>query len=91
MEKKHFAAYLWHRGEGYQNYGIWTLKQESDKLPPYLFDKDGNQVSPSVMNQRLESDLEHKERKRRLRRLLYQQNENAPSEEEWKKQMLGTV
>ncbi|KAI0407874.1 hypothetical protein F4802DRAFT_594815 [Xylaria palmicola] len=89
MECKHFAAYLWHLGEGYQNNGIETLAREPNKLPAYLFDKHGNQVTPWVRDQRLESDLQHKARKRRLRRLLELQNENAPSEEEWRKQMLG--
>ncbi|KAI3327762.1 hypothetical protein HD806DRAFT_333840 [Xylariaceae sp. AK1471] len=89
MEKKHFASYLWHLGEGYQNNGIWTLKHKSDGLPAYLFDKKGNQITPSIADQQLENDLQFKERKRRLKRLLYQQNENAPSEEEWTKQMLG--
>ncbi len=89
MEKNHFASYLWHLGEGCQNNGIWTLKSKPDKLPTYLFDEHGNQVTPSVADQRLESDLQHKERRRRLRKLLQQQSENAPSEEEWMKQMLG--
>ncbi|KAI0455143.1 hypothetical protein F5B21DRAFT_215245 [Xylaria acuta] len=89
METKHFAAYLWHMGEGCQNNGIETLKNKPKTLPTYLFDKHGNQVTPSVTDQRLENDLQHKERKRKLRRLLYEQNENAPSEEEWVKQMLG--
>jgi len=89
MEKDHFARYLWHRGEGYQNNGIWTLQQQGDTLPAYLFDEQGNQVTPSIINQQLEDGIQHKERKRKLKRLLYLQNENAPSEEEWTKQMLG--
>lgn len=89
MEKKHFASYLWHLGEGYQNNGIWTVKEKSDQLPAYLFDKNGKQVTPSIADQQFENDIQRKERKRKLRRLLYQQNENAPSEEEWKNQMLG--
>jgi hypothetical protein len=88
MEKDHFARYLWHRGEGYQNNGIWTL-QQGDTPPAYLFDEQGNQVTPSIINQRLEDDVQQKERKRKLKRLLYLQNENAPSEEEWTRQMLG--
>ncbi|KAI0440704.1 hypothetical protein F4803DRAFT_526255 [Xylaria telfairii] len=89
METKHFAVYLWHMGEGCQNNGIEILKNKPKTLPTYLFDEHGNQVTPSVTDQRLESDLQHKERKRKLRRLLYEQNENAPSEEEWRKQLLG--
>ncbi|KAI1279757.1 hypothetical protein F5Y07DRAFT_357730 [Xylaria sp. FL0933] len=91
METKHFASYSWHLGEGCQNNGIWTLKNKPDKLPAYLFDKNGNQVTPSVADQQIETDLQHKERKRKLRKLLHEQNENAPTEEEWKKQMLGVA
>lgn len=89
VETKHFAKYLWYLGEGYQNNGIEALKHKADELPGYLFDKDGNQVTPSIADQRLETDLQKKERKRKLRKLLYEQNENAPSEEEWMQQMLG--
>ncbi|KAI0865449.1 hypothetical protein F4860DRAFT_309903 [Xylaria cubensis] len=91
METKHFAAYLWYMGEGCQNNGIETVKSKSETLPAYLFDEHGNQVTPSVTDQRLETDIQHKERRRKLRRLLYEQNENAPSEEEWRKQMMGIV
>ncbi|KAK5632531.1 hypothetical protein RRF57_008245 [Xylaria bambusicola] len=91
MEKKHFARYLWHFGEGCQNDGIWALKNKADKLPTYLFDENGNQVTPSVADQKLESDLQHKERRRKLRKLLRQQNENAPTEEEWMNQMMGIL
>ncbi|KAI1825784.1 hypothetical protein F4861DRAFT_500719 [Xylaria intraflava] len=90
MEKKHFVAYLWHMGEGYQNNGTWLLEKKPGELPAYLFDQKGNQVTPSVAGQQVESHLEHKRRKRRVRQLLYEQNENAISEEEWMKQMLGT-
>ncbi|KAI1740941.1 hypothetical protein F4680DRAFT_416682 [Xylaria scruposa] len=91
METRHFVAYLWHMGEGYQNNGIETVKIKPKMLPTYLFDEHGNQVTPSVTDQKLETDLQHKERRRKLRRLLYEQNENAPSEEEWRKQMMGIV
>ncbi|KAI2642265.1 hypothetical protein GGS21DRAFT_501728 [Xylaria nigripes] len=89
MEKKHFAAYLWHLGDGYQNSGTQMTKKKSNELPAYLFDKQGNQVTPSVTIQQVESELELKKRKRKLKILLDEQNENAPSEEEWMRQMLG--
>ncbi|KAI1311814.1 hypothetical protein F5Y03DRAFT_342447 [Xylaria venustula] len=89
MDKKHFATFLWHMGEGCQNNGIGDLKNKPNKLPAYLFDKHGNQVTPSVADQQLETDAQHKERRRKLRKLIHQQNENAPTEEEWKKQLLG--
>ncbi|KAI0900970.1 hypothetical protein F4806DRAFT_450568 [Annulohypoxylon nitens] len=89
MEKTHFRSFVWHMGEGYQNEGISTLKRNSDGLPKYLFDKDGKQVTPSVTEQQFEDDQQYKERKRKLKRLLLLQEENAPFEEEYTKQTLG--
>ncbi|KAI1480634.1 hypothetical protein F4774DRAFT_377922 [Daldinia eschscholtzii] len=91
IEKAHFRSFVWYMGDGYQNEGISTLKRNADELPEYLFDEDGNQVTPSITEQRLEDDQEYKERKRKLRRLLIQQDENAPTEEEYMKQTLGIV
>ncbi|KAI1210283.1 uncharacterized protein F4807DRAFT_422760 [Annulohypoxylon truncatum] len=89
MEKAHFRSLVWHMGEGYQNDGISALKRNSDGLPKYLFDKDGKQVTPSVKEQQFEDDHQYKERKRKLKQLLIQQEENAPFEEEYTKQTLG--
>ncbi|KAI1083744.1 hypothetical protein F5B20DRAFT_525270 [Whalleya microplaca] len=89
MEKEHFRPFVWHVGEGYQNDGISTLKRDAAHLPAYLFDKDGNQVTPSVTEQQLEDDQHHKERRRKLKRLLLLKDENAPSEEEYTRQTLG--
>ncbi|XDG03413.1 hypothetical protein ABKA04_003028 [Annulohypoxylon sp. FPYF3050] len=89
MERAHFRSFVWHMGEGYQNDGISTLKRNSDGVPKYLFDKDGKQVTPSVTEQQFEDDQQYKERKRKLKRLLLLQEENAPFEEEYTKQTLG--
>ncbi|KAI1506489.1 hypothetical protein F5X99DRAFT_364423 [Biscogniauxia marginata] len=89
VEKEHLRSYLWYMGEGYKNDGISTIEQDPGKLPSYLFDKDGKQVTPSIIGQKLEDDQQHKERKRKLKRLLIQQNENAPDEEEYIRQTLG--
>ncbi|KAL7624035.1 hypothetical protein AAE478_005592 [Parahypoxylon ruwenzoriense] len=91
MEKKHFLSLMWYMGEGHQNNGISTIGGDAGQLPTYLFDKDGNQVTPSVTEQRFEDDQQHKERRRKLRRLLIQTDENAPTEEEYVKQTLGIV
>ncbi|KAI0385371.1 hypothetical protein F5Y04DRAFT_184251 [Hypomontagnella monticulosa] len=91
VEKAHFRSFVWHMGEGYRNDGISTLQRDADSLPAYLFDKDGNQVTPSVADQEFEDDQQLKERKRKLKRLLIQMDENAPSEEEYRKQTLGIV
>ncbi|KAI0025122.1 hypothetical protein F4780DRAFT_414642 [Xylariomycetidae sp. FL0641] len=89
MEKTHFVKHLWHMGEGCKNDGIETLERDADKLPAYLFDKDGKQVTPSVRDQQMETDQQAKDRKRRLRLLLIQQQENALTDEEYKRQMDG--
>ncbi|KAI2471746.1 hypothetical protein F4781DRAFT_75954 [Annulohypoxylon bovei var. microspora] len=89
IEKVHLRSFVWHMGEGYQNDGISTLKRDADGLPKYLFDKDGKQVTPSVTEQQFEDDQQYKERKRKLKQLLIQQDENAPFEEEYTKQTLG--
>ncbi|KAI1456155.1 hypothetical protein F4805DRAFT_433336 [Annulohypoxylon moriforme] len=89
LEKAHFRSFVWHMGEGYQNDGISLLKRNSDGLPKYLFDKDGEQVTPSVTEQQFEDDQQYKERKRKLKQLLILQDENAPFEEEYTKQTLG--
>ena len=50
---------------------------------------DGVQVTPSVRDQRPEDEQTMRERKRRLRRLLIQRDEDAPDEEEYMLQTLG--
>ncbi|XXG97200.1 hypothetical protein Hte_003495 [Hypoxylon texense] len=89
MNREHFRSYVWYTGEGHQNDGISRLEGDADKLPAYLFDEKGNQVTPSIAGQKLEDDRQYKERKRKLRQLLIQKDENAPSEEEWTRQTLG--
>ncbi|KAI5863485.1 hypothetical protein GGS23DRAFT_567268 [Durotheca rogersii] len=91
VEEKHFRALMWYLGEGCQNDSAPTAGSGSEALPAYLFDKDGNQVTPSVAGQRLEDEQQHRERRRKLKRLLLQAEENAPSEEEYIRQTLGMV
>ncbi|RYP09378.1 hypothetical protein DL764_001319 [Monosporascus ibericus] len=90
MQREHYRSFAWHVGDGVQNKGIETLKQrlDSDEPPAYLF-KDGVQVTPSVRNQALEDDQRARERRRKLRQLLIQKDENAPDEEEYMLQTLG--
>ena len=63
-------------------------KKSDSELPAYLF-KDGVQVTPSVRDQRPEDEQRMRERKRKLRRLLIQRDEDAPDEEEYMLQTLG--
>ncbi|KAK8094580.1 hypothetical protein PG997_001265 [Apiospora hydei] len=83
IEKDHLEPYVWHMGDGPQNKGIWTLRQEPKELPRYLFDQDGNQVTPSIKDQQFEDAQGTLERKRRLRAIRRQALENAPDESEF--------
>ncbi|OTB03394.1 hypothetical protein M426DRAFT_321764 [Hypoxylon sp. CI-4A] len=89
LEEAHFRSFVWHVGDGYQNDGISELKRDADGLPRYLFDENGNQVTPSVTEQQFEGDQHWKERKKKLRRLLIQREEAALTDEEYMKQTLG--
>ncbi|KAI0161560.1 hypothetical protein GGR57DRAFT_361905 [Xylariaceae sp. FL1272] len=91
MEDKHFIAYLWHWGEGYKNNGIETLEQDSEKLPSYLFNANGEQVTPSIKGQAILTDAEMKLRMKKVRQMQAEQNAKAPSDAEWAKQILGTA
>ncbi|KAI1344047.1 hypothetical protein F5Y15DRAFT_186006 [Xylariaceae sp. FL0016] len=82
---KHLWWYFKNLGDGPRNRGIETLEPDNK----YLFDKDGKQVTPSVNDQVIETEQEAKDRRKRLKRLLYDQNENTLTEEEYMKQALG--
>lgn len=83
VEEAHFRSYVWHMGDGIQNKGISTLRQDADKLPLYLFDSDGNLVTPSVKNQQFEDTKGMLERKKKLREIQRLAQENAPDESEF--------
>ena len=83
VEKAHFRSYVWHMGDGVQNKGISTLRQDADKLPLYLFDRDGNLVTPPIKDQLLEDTKGMLERKRKLREIQKLAQENAPDESEF--------
>ncbi|KAB5582464.1 hypothetical protein GE09DRAFT_268651 [Coniochaeta sp. 2T2.1] len=84
MEERHLVPLVWHVGDGPRNtvmeYKVKTEDEEADELPAYLFDEEGNQVTPSVLGQVLESEEERKARRTRLRRRLLQRERNAPVE-----------
>lgn len=54
----------------------------NDALPAYLLDKDGNQVTPSIREQKEEDVQTYRDRRRRLKTLLMEWNSNAPEEGE---------
>lgn len=85
MEDAHLVPFSWHVGDGPQNTSsvarVARDKGDPDHLPDYLFDEDGNQVTPSVVNQEFENEDDRKLRRRRLHRLILQRERNAPEEE----------
>lgn len=84
VEDWHLVPFVWHVGDGPRNtvveYKVKTPDEAAVDLPDYLFDEEGNQVTPSVLNQEFENDEERKERRRRLHRLLLERDRNAPEE-----------
>ncbi len=89
IDKAHLESFIWHVGDGPQNDGdsqahrITRTKSKHDgPLPSYLYDAEGNQVTPSIRNQVVETEEERKERRRRLHRLWEQRDRNAADEEE---------
>lgn len=90
MEARHLESYAWHMGDGYQNRGLPGPRQAADEqLPRYLFDRHGNQVTPSVRDQALEDEQAFRRRKRKLQALLWEKNEKAVSDEDFRRQILG--
>ncbi|KAK0705314.1 hypothetical protein B0H67DRAFT_649659 [Lasiosphaeris hirsuta] len=71
------VAVLNKRGNGK---GKGKGRDDTPPLPTYLFDAHGNQVTPSVHNQQLETDEDRRKRRQRLARLNQQRDNNAPEE-----------
>ncbi|KAK3344092.1 hypothetical protein B0T25DRAFT_317526 [Lasiosphaeria hispida] len=68
------------KGRGGNGKGKDKERDDTLPLPAYLFDAHGNQVTPSLHNQQLETDEERRKRRQRLARLNQQRNNNAPEE-----------
>lgn len=62
-------------------YRVPSVEEAEDGLPGYLFDGEGNQVTPSVLYQEFENEEEKRARRRRLHRLILERDRNAPLEE----------
>lgn len=86
MDTAHLMPYVWHCGEGQNNSRCMTMKKKTDlsqdEIPEYLFGPNGKQVTPSVRDQLIEDALTYRDNRRRLRRILFQRDANAPSEDE---------
>ncbi|KAI1403689.1 hypothetical protein F4819DRAFT_484337 [Hypoxylon fuscum] len=89
MEKIHLEPKLWERGEGYQNDGISELNHNGGNPPPYLFDASGNQVTPSIKDQRVENAKEADEREEKVATVYEKLEKKTVSDEEYAKQTLG--
>ncbi|KAJ9149266.1 hypothetical protein NKR23_g4443 [Pleurostoma richardsiae] len=86
IEEAHLIPFMWHLGEGFRNTPpdrlIEEQKDKKDRLPDYLFDEHGNQVTPSIRDQEMEDQLSYRENRKKLRALLLQRDANAPYEDE---------
>ncbi|KAI5457323.1 hypothetical protein BGZ63DRAFT_394477 [Mariannaea sp. PMI_226] len=84
MEEAHLVPFAWHVGDGPSNTSGTKTERgtaEEDNLPDYLKDENGNQVTPSVRDQRVEDFATWKLNRRRLKELLIRRDENLQSAE----------
>ncbi|KAF7928138.1 uncharacterized protein EAE97_009936 [Botrytis byssoidea] len=70
VEKKHIIRYAWHMGDGPTNSLDGLQGSESPTVPSYLFDKNGNQVTPSVDDQQIEDGDPKQNSKKRFKRVI---------------------
>ncbi|ROT43504.1 hypothetical protein SODALDRAFT_327700 [Sodiomyces alkalinus F11] len=83
LEEVHVPPVLWQAGDGPSvTMTLYAPDDGSGSLPRYLFDKEGNQVTPSVREQKVEDVLTRQQNRRRLKALLLLRDQNLPSEEE---------
>lgn len=85
VDTVHMMPYVWLCGDGPSNSRCVVSKKRDrsqDEIPEYLLGPDGEQVTPSVRDQVKEDALTYRENRRRLKRILFQRDANAPSEEE---------
>ncbi|KAK5989036.1 hypothetical protein PT974_10534 [Cladobotryum mycophilum] len=80
MEAVHIVPFSWHIGDGPKNSGAAGTRPE-DRIPDYLKDAQGNQVTPSIEDQEMEDLVTWRNNRRKLKELLIRMNENLPSEE----------
>lgn len=84
VEEVHMPPVQWQAGDGPK---VTINKVDSEgsaiqPLPAYLFDRDGNQVTPSIRDQKEEDLLTWRENRRKLKALLLQRDHDMPDEEE---------
>ncbi|KAK3387120.1 hypothetical protein B0H63DRAFT_150026 [Podospora didyma] len=95
IAKAHLLPFVWHVGDGPQNSATLDnatrMMGDADPLPPYLFDEDGNQVTPSIKGQEFEDDDERKRKKHRLYQLMVDRDNNAPEEPQYTQAQLDDI
>ncbi|KAF9877703.1 C2H2 finger domain-containing protein [Colletotrichum karsti] len=82
IEDLHMLPIAWQVGDGPQVSFKRYAPDDGTELPAYLFDKAGNQITPSIRDQREEDFISWRNNRRRLKDLLLLRDQNLPSEEE---------
>ena len=87
IEEVHMEAFRWHVGDGPRNAVVPALTQkqqdeEGQRVPDYLLDDEGRQVTPSVRDQQVEDRATYLKNRRRLRDLLVLMNEKLPDNDD---------
>lgn len=82
IEDLHMPPIAWQVGDGPKVSLKRYAPDDRTELPDYLFDGAGNQITPSIRDQREEDFLMWRNNRRKLKDLLLLRNQNMPSEEE---------
>ncbi|KAF5511774.1 hypothetical protein CGCS363_v003030 [Colletotrichum siamense] len=82
IEDLHMLPVAWQVGDGPQVSVKRYAPNDGTELPDYLFDEAGNQITPSIQDQREEDFLTWRNNRRKLKDLLLLRDQNLPSEEE---------
>jgi hypothetical protein len=95
LETAHLLPHLWHAGDGPRNTTTaTTTNNPPPPLPSYLFNAQGDQVTPSITTQQLENDDDRKRRQARIQRVLLLRDRHAPEEPEYterEREIIGEV
>jgi hypothetical protein len=81
LEEAHFVPLGWHVGDGPTNTSGNRTQPEEEDIPDYLKDENGNQVTPSIRDQKIEDLATWRSNRRKLKELLIQRDMNLPTDE----------
>lgn len=81
MEEAHLVPFAWHVGDGPRNERGVGEGEDEDRVPEFLKDGRGVQVTPWVRGQEVEDVQSWKLNRRRLKELLRRRDENLPDGE----------